>query len=115
MRSRRTPSSIREISIAFRDGAGFAASMHLHVPDVHVPEDAPLHRRRPRSGAARVRAHRSTPVEDGYVIDFARNGVAVGIEVTSPSTVTMAKVNRLLVGLGLKEVTRKVLRPLLAA
>lgn len=103
----RTPiestSSIREISISFRDGAAFAAYMHLNVPP------------RRRASASRVRVYRSEPVDGGYVIDFARNGQPIGIEVTSPATVTMAGVNRLLVELGLKKVSRKVLKPLLAA
>lgn len=106
----RTPSestsSIREISIAFRDGAAFAAYMHLNVP--HLPRGSA-----PR--ASRVQVYRSKPVDGGYVIDFARNGRPIGIEVTSPATVTVAGVNRLLVELGLKKVTRKVLKPLLAA
>jgi hypothetical protein len=94
-------SPIREIEISYRDGKAYAAYMPLAVADA--------------SSNARKRVYRSVPHEGGYVVDFTRAGVPLGIEVTAPATVTLARVNRLLASLGLAKVSRAVLRPLLAA
>jgi hypothetical protein len=94
-------SPIRDIEINYRDGKAYAAYIPLET------------------GAARARApmrvYRSVPHEGGYVVDFTRGGVPIGIEVTEPATVTLGQVNRLLTSLGLTKVRRAVLRPLLAA
>ena len=94
-------SPIREIEISYRDGKAYAA--YIPLADASDPVKA------------RKRVYRSIPHEGGYVVDFARSGIPLGIEVTAPSTVTLARVNRLLASLGLAKVSRSVLRPLLAA
>lgn len=92
---------IRDIEINYRDGKAYAA---------YIPLETAAARE-----SARRRVYRSVPHDGGYVVDFTRAGVPVGIEVTAPTTVTLAQVNRLLTSLGLAKVTRAVLRPLLAA
>ena len=94
-------SPIREIEISYRDGKAYAAYMPLTLA--------------PAPAKARKRVYRSVPHEGGYVVDFTRSGMPLGIEVTAPGTVTLARVNRLLASLGLAKVSRAVLRPLLAA
>lgn len=48
-------------------------------------------------------------------MDFAAGGEAIGIEITAPSLVDLAAVNRLLHDLGLSELEREDLAPLRAA
>lgn len=54
-------------------------------------------------------------IEPGLVIDLARSGQPIGIEITAPSKITVAALNRVLTKLGLSLVTRNELAPLLAA
>ena len=61
------------------------------------------------------RSYRSVRVEPGMVIDFGRNGRPIGIEITAPSAVTLAAVNRVLRDLGLATLKRADLAPLLSA
>jgi hypothetical protein len=49
------------------------------------------------------------------VIDFARDGTPIGIEIIAPSKVSAAGINRVLKRLGFEPVTRAELAPLLAA
>jgi hypothetical protein len=49
------------------------------------------------------------------VVDLARDGHPIGIEITAPSKITVAALNRVLTKLGLSRVTRSELGPLLAA
>jgi hypothetical protein len=51
----------------------------------------------------------------GLVIDLSRDGQPIGIEITAPSKVSVAALNRVLTKLGLSRVTRDELAPLLAA
>jgi hypothetical protein len=46
---------------------------------------------------------------------LARDGQPLGIEITAPSKITVAALNRVLTKLGLPRVTRSELAPLLAA
>ena len=92
---------IRDIEINYRDGKAYAAYIPLETAEARQN--------------ARKRVYRSVPHEGGYVVDFTRTGVPIGIEVTAPSAVTHAAVNRLLTSLGLSKVSRAVLGPLLAA
>lgn len=61
------------------------------------------------------RAHRTERGPSGLLIDYARNGRAVGIEITAPSIVSVSAMNRVLRSLGHKSITRTELSPLLAA
>jgi hypothetical protein len=49
------------------------------------------------------------------VIDFARDDRPIGIEITAPSRLTVAALNRVLRELGFAPVTRQELVPVLAA
>jgi uncharacterized protein YuzE len=61
------------------------------------------------------KSHRARRIEPGLVIDLSRDGQAIGIEITAPSKVSVAALNRVLTKLGLSRVTRDELAPLLAA
>jgi uncharacterized protein YuzE len=61
------------------------------------------------------KSHRTRRIEPGLVIDLSRDGQPVGIEISAPSKVSVAAVNRVLTKLGLSRVTRVELAPLLAA
>lgn len=65
-----------------------------------------------RPGQKSVRTRR---VEPGMVIDFACGGQPIGIELTAPSKLSVAALNRVLRELGFPPVTREDLAPLLAA
>ncbi|MCI0484635.1 MAG: DUF2283 domain-containing protein, partial [candidate division NC10 bacterium] len=61
------------------------------------------------------RSVRTRPVEPGMVIDFARGGRPIGIELTAPSKLSVAALNRVLRELGFPPVSREDLAPVLAA
>ncbi|HYV85424.1 MAG TPA: DUF2283 domain-containing protein [Patescibacteria group bacterium] len=61
------------------------------------------------------KSHRARRIEPGLVIDLGRSGQPIGIEITAPSRITVAALNRVLTKLGLSRVTRNELAPLLAA
>jgi hypothetical protein len=65
-----------------------------------------------RLGQKSVRTRR---VEPGMVIDFARGGRAIGIELTAPSKLSVTALNRVLRELGFPPVRREDLAPVLAA
>lgn len=65
-----------------------------------------------RPGQRSVRTRR---VEPGMVIDFARGGRAIGIELTAPSRLSVTALNRVLRELGFPPVSREDLAPVLAA
>jgi uncharacterized protein YuzE len=65
-----------------------------------------------RSGQKSYKTQRA---EGGLLIDFSRAGRPIGIEITAPSRVTLAAVNRVLRKLGFPAVKRADLAPLLAA
>jgi uncharacterized protein YuzE len=58
---------------------------------------------------------RTSKEELGMVVDFDRNGHAIGVEITAPSRVTVTALNRVLNGLGLPPVAADELAPLQAA
>ena len=60
------------------------------------------------------KSHRVVRIEPGLVIDFARNGRAIGVEITAPSKLSLAVLNRVLRDLGFSPVTRSEVAPLLA-
>ncbi len=61
------------------------------------------------------KSYRTAQVKPGLVIDFNRRGRPIGIEITVPSRVSLATMNRVLRDLGLTEVKRVDLAPLRAA
>jgi len=61
------------------------------------------------------KSFRTRRVEPGLVIDLARGGQPIGIEITAPSKLSLAALNRLLRELGLAPVRRGDFAPLLAA
>lgn len=61
------------------------------------------------------RSHRTKRVEPGMIIDFSRGGRPIGIEITAPTRLSLAAINRVLRDLGLPEVKRADLAPLRAA
>ena len=61
------------------------------------------------------RSFRTRQVEPGMVIDFARSGKPIGIEITAPSKVTLVGFNRVLRQLGFPALKRSDLAPLRAA
>jgi len=67
----------------------------------------------PRS--ANATSHRTSELEVGYLVDFDQRGRAIGVELTDPRNVTVARMNRVLRALGQATVTRRDLEPLLAA
>jgi uncharacterized protein YuzE len=58
------------------------------------------------------KSHRSRRVEAGLVVDYARNGEPIGIEITTPSIITLAAMNRVLKLLGFPPLKRAELQPL---
>ena len=84
------------LEVTFRNGRPLAAYYYL-----------------PRkSGERSVRTRR---VEPGLVIDFARGGKAIGIEITTPTKFSLVRLNRVLRELGFPAATRNDLAPVLAA
>lgn len=65
-----------------------------------------------RPGQKSVRTRRVKP---GLVIDLARGGRPIGIEITAPSKLSLAALNRLLRELGFAPVSHEDLAPVLAA
>lgn len=61
------------------------------------------------------KSYRSQRVEPGLVIDFARGGRPIGIEITAPGKVTLTAINRVLRERGLPGLKKADLAPLLAA
>jgi len=84
------------LEVTYRHGRPLAA--YLFLP------------RRARDRSART--HRAAP---GLVVDFARDGRPIGIEITTPSRVTLTAINRVLRSLGVPTLTRADLAPLRAA
>ncbi len=66
--------------------------------------------RRPGDRSARVRE-----ASPGLLVDFRRDGRPIGIEITAPSVLSLAAMNRVLRGLGQRPIRRTELSPLLAA
>lgn len=84
------------LEVTFRRGRAIAAYLYLpRQPDEKVAQ--------------------SKRVEPGLVIDFNAEERPMGIEITTPSKVSLADVNRVLTGLGLSPMTPADLAPLLAA
>ena len=61
------------------------------------------------------RAHRTSRGPSGLLVDYTRRGRAIGIEITAPSVLSLAAMNRVLRDLGQRPIKRIELSPLLAA
>lgn len=84
------------LEVSFRHGRPIAAYYYL-----------------PRRPAQK--SYRTARVEPGLVIDFSRSGRPIGIEITTPSKVSVSALNRVLKQLGFATVRRNDLAPLRAA
>ena len=67
------------------------------------------------SGRSGRKSFKSRRIEPGLVVDYARNGHAIWIEITSPGTVTLTALNRVLRELGAAPLKRSEFEPLRAA
>jgi len=65
-----------------------------------------------RPGQRSVRTRR---VEGGLLVDYARGGRPIGVEITTPGTLSIAAFNRVLRELGFPPVSREEVAPLVAA
>jgi uncharacterized protein YuzE len=65
-----------------------------------------------RSGQRSVRTRR---VDGGLLVDYARGGRPIGVEITTPSILSIAAFNRVLRELGFPPVSREEVAPLVAA
>ena len=65
-----------------------------------------------RDGEQSARTERA---DRGLLVDYAQDGRPIGIEITAPSSLDLAQINRLLERLGQKAVRREDLAPLVAA
>jgi uncharacterized protein YuzE len=84
------------LEVSFRHGRALAA--YYYLP------------RRPGD-----KSHRTAMAAPGRLIDIDRRGKPIGIEITAPSKVTLAAVNRILRGVGISPAKRGDLGPLRAA
>jgi hypothetical protein len=64
---------------------------------------------------AKDKSSRSVVASPGLVVDYTSKGKAIGVEITSPATVSLAAVNRVLRDLGALPLKRADLEPLRAA
>jgi len=86
----------RYLEITYRSGKPLAAYFYL-----------------PRSPGDTVA--RTKEIEPGLLTDFTADGRPIGIEITSPRSLTADGLNRVLAGLGQPPATADDLRPLSAA
>lgn len=84
------------LEVTNRHGRPFAS--YLYLP------------RRPGQKSLRTRR-----IEPGLVIDFARTGQAIGIEITAPERVSLTHLNRVLRDIGAAPLKRVDFAPLRAA
>jgi hypothetical protein len=84
------------LEVTFRHGRALAA--YLYLPR--------------RTGD---RSHRTSRPAPGLLVDFNRSGKPIGIEITAPTKLSVAALNRVLRDLGQPSVARSDLAPLRAA
>ncbi|QQO53575.1 MAG: DUF2283 domain-containing protein [Thiohalocapsa sp. PB-PSB1] len=58
---------------------------------------------------------RTTKAEPGMIIDYEKNGRAIGIEIAAPTIVTVSDLNRVLTEIGAHPISQDDLAPLKAA
>ena len=81
------------LEVTYRQGKAMAAYLYL-----------------PRQ--AKDRSVRTRRVSPGLIIDLTARGRAIGIEITAPSKVTIAAINRALRSIGASPMTRADLAPM---
>ena len=86
----------RYLEVTFRKGRFIAA--YLYLP------------RRPDDRSVRTERR-----EQGLIVDYAPDGRPIGIEITSPKSVTLAKLNEVLTAIHQAPATREEVAPVLAA
>jgi uncharacterized protein YuzE len=84
------------LEVTFRHGRPMAA--YYYLP------------RRPKD-----KSYRTKRIEPGLVIDFARDGKPIGIEIVAPDKLTLSVFNHVLRELGFRPLKRADLAPLMAA
>ena len=84
------------LEVTFRKGQPMAAYLYL-----------------PRG--ARDKSYRTARANPGLVVDYNRSGKPIGIEITAPTKVTAAALNRVLRDIGMPPIKRSDLAPLRAA
>ena len=84
------------LEVTYRRGRPFAAYYYL-------PR---------RSGQ---RSYRTEEVAPGLLVDYARGGKAIGVEISAPAAVTLSALNRVLKQLGHTPLKRDEFAPLRAA
>jgi hypothetical protein len=67
------------------------------------------------SGSSAERSFRCRREERGLVVDLARDGTPLGIEITAPGKIRLADLNRLLKELGAPAISEAEFAPLIAA
>lgn len=86
----------RYLEVTFRDGKAIAAYLYLPRESGDVSE-------------------RTEKRDGGLVIDYAANGRAIGIEITSPSTLSIDALNCALADVDQEPTSQDELAPLVAA
>jgi uncharacterized protein YuzE len=94
------------LEVTYRRGHAIAAYYYL-------PRRA--NQRSVRTRRANQRSVRTRRVDGGLLVDYARGGRAIGVEITAPGVFSVAAFNRVLRELGFPPVTRDEVVPLLAA
>ena len=84
------------LEVTFRHGCPIAAYLYLS----RSPED---------------KSHRTSKADPGMVVDYAKNGRPIGIEITAPTKVTITDINRVLTHMGAQGLTTADVAPLKAA
>ena len=84
------------LEVTFRRGRALAA--YLYLP--RLPKD---------------KSSRSVVVAPGLIVDYTSKGKPIGVEITSPATVSLAAINRVLRDIGAIPLKRVDLQPLRAA
>lgn len=85
----------RYLEVSFRNGKPLAAYLYL-----------------PRQGRVTVTSTRDAG--NGLKVDFDAAGTPVGVEITAPSSVSVASVNAVLASLGVAAIDAQELAPLVA-
>jgi hypothetical protein len=62
-----------------------------------------------------AKCHETREAAPGLIVDFARNGKALGLEMVSPQTCTLPAVNKVLKSVGLPPLRRADFAPLCVA
>jgi len=84
------------LEVTFRHGQPIAAYLYL-------------------SRSTGDKSHRTAKATPGMIIDFTESDRPIGIEITAPTKVTVADINKVLSNLGIPELTSADIAPLKAA